>query len=337
MDRRKERIMTRIGYKLMSEEHGPRSLVENAVRAEELGFDFVGISDHYAPWVSEQGHSPFAWSVLGAIAQATERVGLMTGVTCPYRRYHPAIVAQAAATVALLSDGRFTLGLGSGELLNEHVTGELWPRVAVRHEYLSEALDIIRQLFAGGEQSYSGRYLELANAELYDRPKTPPLVLVAAGGEEAARLAGEKADGLIAVEADRELVAAYHDAGGSGPLYAEIGVCWARTERKALETLHRYSRWSVMGWGVLSELPRPKSFEEASESVKPQDLEETPHGPDPDSYARKVEEFIEAGFDHLILSQAGPDQDGFFEFYERELGPVLESKMERESEVARSR
>jgi G6PDH family F420-dependent oxidoreductase len=321
----------------MSEEHGPRSLVENAVRAEELGFDFVGISDHYAPWISEQGHSPFAWSVLGAIAQATERVGLMTGVTCPYRRYHPAIVAQAAATVALLSDGRFTLGLGSGELLNEHVTGELWPRVAVRHEYLGEAIDIIKQLFAGGEQSYSGRYLELSNAELFDRPKKPPLVLVAAGGEEAARLAAEKADGLIAVEADRELVTAYRDAGGSGPLYAEIGVCWARSEKKALETLHRYSRWSVMGWGVLSELPRPQSFEEASGSVKPEDLKDIPHGPDVESYLRKVREFVEVGFDHVVLSQAGPDQKGFFDFFERELQPELEGATKREPVGARSR
>jgi G6PDH family F420-dependent oxidoreductase len=328
--------MTRIGYKLMSEEHGPRSLVENAIRAEGLGFDFVGISDHYAPWISEQGHSPFAWSVLGAIAQATERVGLMTGVTCPYRRYHPAIVAQAAATVALLSDGRFTLGLGSGELLNEHVTGELWPRVAVRHEYLGEALDIIRKLFEGGEQSYSGRYLELSNGELYDLPKDPPLIAVAAGGAEAARLAAEKADGLIAVEADRELVSAYRDAGGGGPLYAEIGVCWARTDKKALETLHTYSRWSGLGWGVLSELPRPKSFEEASETVRPEDLEDTPHGPDVEAYLKKIDEFTSAGFDHVVLSQAGPDQQGFFGFFERELGPALTST-EREPVEAKSR
>jgi G6PDH family F420-dependent oxidoreductase len=208
----------KIGYKLMAEEHGPKALVENAVRAEELGFDFVGISDHYAPWISEQGHSPFAWSVLGAIAQATEKIGLMTGVTCPYLRYHPAIVAQAAATTAVLADGRFTLGLGSGELLNEHVVGKLWPRVAVRHEMLGEALDILRLLFEGGEQSYTGRYLELSNAELYDRPKTPPRIVLAAAGPEAAELAAEKADGLIGVEADEKLVKAFRDAGGKGPI-----------------------------------------------------------------------------------------------------------------------
>jgi G6PDH family F420-dependent oxidoreductase len=329
--------MTRIGYKLMSEEHGPSQLVTNAIRAEELGFDFVGISDHYSPWITEQGHSPFAWSVLGAIAHATERVGLMTGVTCPFRRYHPAIVAQAAATVALLSDGRFTLGLGSGELLNEHVTGELWPRVSVRHDYLTEAIDIIRQLFAGGEQSYSGRYLELANAELFDLPKQPPRIVVAAGGKEAARLAAEKADGLIGVEASEELVSSYRDAGGKGPLYAECGVCWAASAKKALETLHRYHRWSVLGWSVLSELPRPKSFEEASEAVEPKRLEETPHGPDPETYLRAVDEFVAAGFDHVLLSQAGPDQDGFFEFFERELRPELESRMGPEPVGARSR
>ncbi len=235
--------MTRIGYKLMSEEHGPSQLVTNAIRAEELGFDFLGISDHYSPWITEQGHSPFAWSVLGAIAHATERVGLMTGVTCPFRRYHPAIVAQAA----------------------------------------------------------------------------------------------EKADGLIAVEANEDLVSSYRNAGGKGPLYAECGVCWATTPKKALDTLHRYYRWSVLGWSVLSELPRPKSFEEASESVEPKRLEQTPHGPDPETYLRAIDEFVDAGFDHILLTQAGPDQDGFFEFFERELRPELESRMQPEPAGARSR
>jgi G6PDH family F420-dependent oxidoreductase len=326
----------KIGYKLMSEEHGPSRLVENAVRAEELGFDFVGISDHYAPWISEQGHSPFAWTVLGAIAYATERVGLMTGVTCPYRRYHPAIVAQAAATTALLSDGRFTLGLGSGELLNEHVVGDLWPRVAVRHDMLSEAIDIIRLLFEGGEKSYSGRYLELANAELFDLPKKPPKIVVAAGGPEAAVLAAEKADGLVGVEADKKLVKAYRDAGGDGPIYAECGVCWASSEKKALETLHRYHRWSQLGWSVLSELPRPKSFEEASEGVEPENFAgKTPCGPDPEPYLRAIDEFVEAGFDHIVLSQAGPDQAGFFKFFERELSSAIRERVRLEPVGAR--
>jgi G6PDH family F420-dependent oxidoreductase len=326
----------KIGYKLMSEEHGPKELVENAVRAEELGFDFIGISDHYAPWISQQGHSPFAWSVLGAIAQATGKVGIMTGVTCPYLRYHPAIVAQAAATTAILANGRFTLGLGSGELLNEHVVGEHWPRVAVRHEMLAEAVDIIRLLFEGGEQSYSGRHLELSNAELYDRPKTPPRIVIAAAGPEAATLAAEKADGLIGVEADEKLVKAFRDAGGKGPIYAECGVCWAASEKKALETLHRYHRWSLLGWGVLSELPRPQSFEEASEKVEPESFAgEVPCGPDPEPYLKAIEEFAGAGFDHVVLSQAGPDQAGFFEFFEKELGAAIADRVHAEPASAR--
>jgi len=326
----------KIGYKLMSEEHGPKELVENAVRAEELGFDFVGISDHYAPWISRQGHSPFAWTVLGAVAQATKKLGLMTGVTCPYMRYHPAIVAQAAATTAVLADGRFTLGLGSGELLNEHVVGELWPRVAVRHEMLGEAIDIIRLLFEGGEQSYNGRHLELSNAELYDRPKNPPKIVVAAAGPEAAQLAAEKADGLIGVEADKKLVKAFRDAGGKGPVYAECMVCWASSEKKALETLHRYQRWTLLGWSVLSELPRPQSFEEASETVKPESFAgEVSCGPDPEPYLKAIDEFVEAGFDHIVLTQAGPDQSGFFKFFEKELGAAIRERVRAEPVSAR--
>jgi G6PDH family F420-dependent oxidoreductase len=323
--------MARFGYKLMSEEHGPRDLVKNAVRAEEVGFDLLAISDHYAPWIRDQGHAPFAWSVLGAIANATERAELMTAVTCPFMRYHPAVVAQAAATLAVLSQERFTLGLGSGELLNEHVVGDLWPRVAVRHEMLAESIDIVRMLFGGGEQSYSGIHLELANAELYDLPKRPPRIVLAAGGPEAATLAAEKADGPVGVEPDEKLVGAYRKAGGKGRTYAECGLCWAPNEKKALETLHRYHRWGVLGWSVLAELPRPQSFEEATEKIEPADLRESiPCGPDPDAYLRRIDEFLDAGFDSVILMQVGPDQDGFFKFFEKELASELRARAERE-------
>jgi G6PDH family F420-dependent oxidoreductase len=327
----RESDMTRIGYKLMTEEHGPSRLVANAVRAEELGFDFLGISDHFSPWLDEEGHSPFAWSVLGAIALATRRVDLMTSVTCPYLRYHPAIVAQAAATIALLSNGRFTLGLGSGELLNEHVTGEPWPRVAVRHEMLAEAVDIIRLLFEGGEQSYTGRYLELASGRLFDRPATPPPIAVAAGGEQAAALAARCGGGLIGVEAKSDLVKAYRDAGGEGPTYAECGVCWASSERKALETVHRYQRWGVLGWSVLAELPGPRSFAEATAKMKPEQLRgEIPCGPDPEPFLEAIDEFVDAGFENILLTQVGPDQDGFFEFFQKELAPELRSRTKGE-------
>lgn len=184
--------MLKLGYKLMSEEHGPAELVDNAQRAEKAGFDFAAISDHFFPWVEEQGHSPLAWSVLGAIAHATTRLGLMTAVTCPTMRYHPAIVAQGAATLALLSNNRFSLGLGSGERLNEHVVGMGWPGVAERHERFGEAVDIIRGLLAGTLQNYVGTHLKLANARLYDRPNRPPPVVIAAGGPKSARFAAGK-------------------------------------------------------------------------------------------------------------------------------------------------
>ena len=189
--------MIKLGYKLMSEEHGPADLVRNAARAEQAGFDFAAISDHFSPWLEEQGHAPLAWSVLGAIANATERIGLMTAVTCPIMRYHPAIIAQGAATLALLSDSRFTLGLGAGERLNEHVVGEGWPGRGERHERLSEAIAIIQDLLAG-DLSNDRAGSPLDHARRFDRPETTPAVVIAAGGVAAARLAGRKGDGLIA-------------------------------------------------------------------------------------------------------------------------------------------
>jgi G6PDH family F420-dependent oxidoreductase len=225
--------MLKLGYKLMSEEHGPADLVRNAQRAEQAGFDFAAISDHFSPWLEEQGHAPLAWSVLGAVANATRRIGLMTAVTCPSMRYHPAIIAQGAATVAMLSNNRFTLGLGAGERLNEHVIGAGWPGRGERHERLSEAVDIIQGLLGDTLTNYRGKHLHLDHARLFDRPERKPAVAIAAGGIEAARLAGRKADGLIVTEARPELVEAYAAAGGSGPRYV---LCRARgrcTENRA--------------------------------------------------------------------------------------------------------
>jgi G6PDH family F420-dependent oxidoreductase len=192
--------MIKLGYKLMSEEHGPNDLVRNARRAEEAGFEFAAISDHFSPWIEEQGHASFAWSVLGALAQATQRMGLMTAVTCPIMRYHPAIIAQAAATIGLLSGDRFTLGLGAGERLNEHVIGEGWPGLGERHDRLSEAIDVIQGLLTGQLTNYRGSYFRLDHARLFDRPDRKPAIVLAAGGPEAARLAARKGDGLIATE-----------------------------------------------------------------------------------------------------------------------------------------
>lgn len=316
--------MIKFGYKLMSEEHGPAELVRNAVRAEQVGFDFAAISDHFFPWLEEQGHSPFAWSVLGAVAHATTRIGLMTAVTCPIMRYHPAIVAQAAATVALLSNNRFTLGLGAGERLNEHVVGEGWPGIGERHARFVEAIEIITGLLSGRLTDYRGDYFKLDHARLFDRPNRAPPLAIAAGGPEAARIAGRSGGGLIATEPDADLIREYRRAGGSGRRYAEMSLCYAESEERSRETMHHYSRWSLAGWSVLAELPGPEGFAAASEHVSPEALaERIPCGPSPDTYIEAIERYAEAGFDHIVLSQIGLEQDAFLDFFKRELAPRL--------------
>lgn len=314
----------KLGYKLMSEEHGPRALVDHARRAEDAGFSFAALSDHFHPWLETQGHSSLAWSVLGAIAQATRQLSLMTAVTCPTFRYHPAIVAQGAATVALLSDGRFSLGLGSGERLNEHVVGAGWPGVTERHERLAEALTIISRLLEGGTQSHRGRHFALEDARVFDLPDRPPRIVLAAGGPKAARLAARSAQGLIATEPRSELVAAYRKAGGTGPRYAEVALCWAPSDAEARSIAHRYFRWSGLGWGVLPELPSPHAFESASRSVRPEHLDAAVAlGPAVERHVERIGSYVQAGFDHLVLVQIGPQQKGFFAFFERELEPAL--------------
>lgn len=319
-------MLKKIGYKLMAEEHGPAALVRNAVRAEQAGFDFAAISDHFFPWLDEQGHAPFAWTVLGAAAQATSHIGLMTAVTCPIMRYHPAIVAQAAATLAVLSGDRFVFGLGAGERLNEHVVGQGWPGIGERHERLSEAYDIIKGLLDASLTNYRGKYFSLDNAKLFDRPDRAPPLVGAAGGPEAARLAGRKTQGLITTEPSADLIAAFKSAGGSGPLYAEVPLCYAASEDEARRIAHRYSRWSLAGGPVMPELPDTKAFEAASSHITPDDVaEEVSLGPSPEPHLKAIREYVDAGYDHLILSQIGPEQDAFFEFFERELRPALAS------------
>ena len=314
----------KIGYKLFAEAFSPQALVAQAVRAEEAGFDFVEISDHYHPWLFSHDHSGFAWSVLGAIAARTERIELATGVTCPFLRYHPAVVAQAAATVALLGDGRFTLGIGAGERLNEHVVGRGWPAAAVRHEMLREAIEIIRLLWSGGYQSYRGRHLTLEDARVFDLPDTPPRIAVAIGGSEAARLAAELGDAIFATEPEAELVDAYRKAGGSGPRYGEVPLAWAPDEAAAAESAHGMIRFGPLGWKVQAELPNPANFEAATAFVTPEDLKETVAcGPDPRRHLEVAKQFADAGFDHLALLNAGPDPDGFFEFFARDLAEPL--------------
>lgn len=311
----------------MSEEHGPSALVRNAQRAEQAGFDFAAISDHYFPWLEEQGHSPFAWSVLGALANATQRMGLMTSVTCPIMRYHPAIIAQAAATLGVLSNDRFTLGLGAGERLNEHVVGAGWPGRGERHERLSEAVDIIQGLLAGSLTNYRGKYFHLDHARLFDRPEVKPAVATAAGGTQAARLAGRKADALVATEPQPDLIEAFVAGGGSGPRYAEVALCYAEREEDARQTAHHYFRWSVTGWPVQAELPDTESFAAASKHVSPETVAQTVScGPSPERHLEAIDRYVQAGYDHLILLQIGPGQDSFFDLFERALAPALRDR-----------
>ncbi|WP_227981323.1 TIGR03557 family F420-dependent LLM class oxidoreductase [Nocardia spumae] len=314
-------MASQIGYKLAAEAFGPQELIRQAILAEAAGFDFVEISDHFHPWLDNQGHSPFAWSVLSAIAARTDRIELATGVTCPTVRYHPAIIAQAAATLALISDGRFTLGVGSGERLNEHVVGAGFPAsVPGRHRRLREALEIIRLLWRGGYRSYRGEYLQVSDARIFDLPDRLPTIAVAAGGPAAARLAGELGDGLFATELSPELVRQFRASGGDGPRYVEIPVAWARDAhtgaRAALET----SRWGLTGWKVMSELPNPANFAAATETVREEDIRrQFTCGTDADDYLNAVRPYLDAGFDRLVLQNAGPDPDGFIGFFDTEL------------------
>jgi G6PDH family F420-dependent oxidoreductase len=264
--------MISFGYKLMSEEHGPTALLRNAIRAEQAGFSFAAISDHFSPWLEEEGHAPFAWSVLGAIANPTRHIGLMTAVTCPTMRYHRAIVAQAASTMALLSDNRFTLGLGSGERLNERVVGAGWPGVAERQERLGEAVDIVKGLLSGELGPYQGRYFRLDQARLFDRPQRPVPIVIAAGGPAAAQLAGHKPDGMVATAPQGELVEAYRHAGGAGPRYAEAALCVADREEDAKAIAHRYFRWSA-----ISGAPRPEISGSISASTAGAAISLPPH------------------------------------------------------------
>jgi G6PDH family F420-dependent oxidoreductase len=298
------------------------------VAAEQAGFDFAVISDHYFPWLDAQGHSPYAWSVLGAAALATEQLPLMTYVTCPTIRYHPTIVAQAAATVQLLADGRLTLGLGSGENLNEHVVGGGWPSVDVRHRMLREAIEIIRGLFIGGYFSYDGEFFEADSAKIWDLPETPPPIGVAVSGPQSCQLAGELADAMIAVEPSQELGDAFDAAGGAGkPRVGQVPLCFDRDREAAVARAHEQFRWFVGGFKVNAELPGPTAFDAATQFVRPEDVaEEIPCGDDVERAVEAVRPYVDAAFTHVALVQVGGDHQGeFIRWAEDELLPALRS------------
>ena len=316
--------MTEFGYWLSSEEHPPLDLVRNTARAEELGFSFAMISDHFHPWNDAQGSSPFVWSVIGGIAAATERIELATGVTCPLIRMHPAIVAHAAATCGAMLPGRFTLGLGTGENLNEHVLGDRWPAPDERIELLEEAIEVIHLLWEGGEQTHRGKHYTVDHARLYTLPDEPIPIAVAAAKPNAAELAGRVGDGLVSTEPNEETVAEYTGAGGDGPRYGQVRICWAEDEEQAKRTVFELWRHSGLGGTINQELPRPSDFDAVAESVTLEMATEgVPCGSDPAPVLEEIERWRRAGFDRIALHQVGPDQDGFFRFWEQQLKPKL--------------
>jgi coenzyme F420-dependent glucose-6-phosphate dehydrogenase len=314
-----------IGYKLSSEEHGPNDLVRYARAAERAGFSFALISDHYHPWTGRQGQSPFVWAVIGAVAQATERLRLGTGVTCPTVRVHPAIVAQAAATAEAMMPGRFFLGVGTGENLNEHVVGQGWPDTDVRQERLQEAIGIIRRLWEGGLVSHRGPHYTVENARLYTRPPSPPPLFIAVGGAKSARIAAQLGDGMIGTDPDAKMVGAFDEAGGRGkPRYAEVTVCWAQDEAQGRRTAHELWPTSAMQSSLAWELPLPSHFEAVAELVTEDAVAEVVTcGPDVERHVQAIEKYVRAGYDHVCVHQVGSNQEGFLRFYEREVLPRL--------------
>jgi G6PDH family F420-dependent oxidoreductase len=310
-----------IGFALSSEDHPPNELVRQAQIAERSGFTFALISDHFHPWVSDQGHSPFVWSTLGGIAQATEKIRLGTGVTCPLIRIHPAIVAQAAATVAAMMPGRFFLGVGTGENLNEHVTGARWPLPWERLEMLEEAVDVIRKLWTGEEVTHRGQHYTVEEARLYTLPEEPPEIYVAASKAQAAQLAGRVGDGLISTSPDEEIVSTFEDAGGTGkPKLGMIHVAYDEDEEAGHERAHKlWPNLALAGSGG-QELPAPRDFEESAANVTVEDVaESTPAGPDPEPYLELIGKYEDAGFTHLYIHQIGDNQEEFADFARREL------------------
>jgi G6PDH family F420-dependent oxidoreductase len=318
--------MTQFGYTAMCEQTPVRQLVTDVTAAEQAGFDFAVMSDHYFPWLEEQGHSGYAWSVLGAAAQATSQIPLMTFVTCPSFRYHPAVVAQKAATMGVLSDGRFTLGLGAGENLNEHVVGQGWPMARARHERLGESVRIIRELFSGGYVSFAGRHFTVERARLFDLPDTPVGIGIAASGEDSVQLAAELGDALITAEPQADLASAFSRAGGSQkPRFTQVPVCYDADESAARERAGRLWRWATAGWPVMAELPEPRSFDAASERVTADDVAAAvPCGPDLQRHVDAVRAAVDAGYTHVAVVQVGAQQQGeFISWAADELLPAL--------------
>lgn len=315
--------MVHIGYKLSSEDTNPLNLVKYAKQAEDAGFTFGMISDHYHPWVHKQNESPFVWSTLGGISLTTHNLAIGTAVTCPTIRIHPAIIAQAAATTASMMEGRFMLGVGSGENLNEHILGDHWPAAPIRIEMLEEAVAIIRMLWNGEMCNFSGKYYTVENTQIYTLPSKLPSILMSADGELAAETAGRIADGLITPGIKNNIVNIFKKTGGEGkPCYAEASVCWAKDEEYAKNIAYEY--WPILANknGLNWEIKTPKYFQELAKMTDPESLtREIACGNDPEEHIAEIKRFIKAGYDHVFIHQLGPQQEGFIEFYKEEVLP----------------
>ncbi|MEV5712094.1 LLM class F420-dependent oxidoreductase [Actinoallomurus sp. NPDC052274] len=316
--------MAKFGYFLSCEEHSPKELVRQAKLAEQAGFEALWISDHYHPWLDEQGESPFVWSVIGALAQVTS-LPITTAVTCPLVRTPPAIVAQAAATSAVLTDGRFVLGVGTGEALNEHIVESRWPPAEERREMLEEAVEVMRRLWTGKLVSHHGRYYNVDTARLYTLPDEPPPIYMSGFGKKAATLAGRIADGFMCTMPDRDLLEIFRSAGGEGkPAQGGLKVCWSRNVASARKTAHRLWPNEQLPGEAAQLLPLPRHFEQLSQLVTEEMIEQNlPCGPDAGRHIQAIREYVDAGYDEVYINQIGPDQDEFFSFYAEQVLPEL--------------
>lgn len=316
--------MTKFGYFLISEEHNPKELVRLAKLAEQAGFEGLWISDHFHPWLDEQGESAFVWSVIGALSEATS-LPVTTAVTCPIIRTHPAIIAQAAATSQVMLDGRFRLGVGTGEALNEHILGDPWPPAEERQRMLEEALDVIRELWTGDLVTHRGEFYNVDTARIYTLPDHPPPIYVSGLGPKSAELAGRIGDGYISTSPAPDLVEAFHKGGGEGkPTQAGLKVCWSADESEARQTVHRLWPTTAIPGEASQLLPLPRHFAQLSQLVPEEAVvEKTACGPSPDTHLESIRQYVEAGYDEIYVSQIGPEQDGFFSFYASEILPRL--------------
>jgi coenzyme F420-dependent glucose-6-phosphate dehydrogenase len=317
--------VTNYGLTLSSEEHPASHLVDLAVAAEDAGFDFVSISDHFHPWISEQGHSPFVWSILGAISHATERIEVGVGVSCPIMRIHPAVMAQATATTAQLLGDRFTWGVGTGEALNEHILGDRWPPADVRAAMLEEAIALIRQLWEGDSVTHRGQHFTVEDARIFDKPDPPPPIVVSAFGARSARLAADHGDGLWTTGIQSDVVDTYRSAGGDGPIWSQLSLCWDEDRERALKRAHRTWPNTALPGQLAQDLATVKHMEQATTLVTPEDIEESglPIGPDPEPILRSISAAEEAGVNYIYLHQIGDPLEGFIEFWSESILPQL--------------